>query len=166
MNNSGKSQKPSLGEQTLEIEQDIDALSQANYESSDKLCEPMYAAAQELAKEFNVEFLSAKAVKETQAQIQTVALQIDGVRTEISQIKEQIPTLNRQTKDLMESVDILDQMYRQIDELALLIELVTSSVHEANSRVEEAERELTSVALQPLQAMLESLKMGPKSFRS
>jgi hypothetical protein len=37
--------------------------------------------------------------------------------------------------------------------------MVAGTVNEANNKVEEAEREVASISLQPLQAMLGSLKM-------
>ncbi|KAF9352441.1 hypothetical protein BGX26_009749 [Mortierella sp. AD094] len=127
--------------------------------------DPVLAVATELAEEFSIEPLSTSAVTEAQGQIQTVALQMDGVRTQIGEIKGQLPGLQHQTKTLFESAEALDKMYRQIDELALLVEIVATSVHEVNTKMEEAEHELTSAALQPLQAVLETLKMGPKGFR-
>ncbi|KAG0021798.1 hypothetical protein BGZ80_001677 [Entomortierella chlamydospora] len=137
---------------------------QSTNESSEPL-DSVLAVATELAEEFSIEPLSASAVTEAQGQIQTVALQMDGVRTQIGEIKSQLPGLQHQTKALFEGAEALNKMYRQIDELALLVEMVATSVHEANTKVEEAEHELTSAALQPLQAVLETLKMGPKGFR-
>ncbi|KAF8986178.1 hypothetical protein BGZ46_008522 [Entomortierella lignicola] len=88
---------------------------------------------------------------------------MDGARTQIGQIKGQLPSLQDQTKTLFESAEALDKMYKQIDELALLVEMVATSVHEVNTKVEEAEHELSSVALQPLHAVLETLKMIGKA---
>ncbi|KAF9193403.1 hypothetical protein BGZ50_007475 [Haplosporangium sp. Z 11] len=132
---------------------------------TDKSQESLYVVSQELAQEFSIESLSTPSVKEAQGHIQTVALQMDGIRTQVSQIQDQIPGLNQQTKALIEGAAAMEQMYMQIDRLAILVESVAADVHDMNSKMDEAERELTTTALQPLQAVLESLKMGPKSFR-
>ena len=42
--------------------------------------------AAELAQEFSIQSLSAPALKETEGQIQTVALQMDGIRTQVGQV--------------------------------------------------------------------------------
>ncbi|KAF9900943.1 hypothetical protein EC991_006717 [Linnemannia zychae] len=121
--------------------------------------------AAELAQEFSIESLSAPAVMEAQGQIQTVALQMDGVRTQVGQIKDRLPGLNRQTAELIEGAETLEKMYKQIDALAIMVESVAATVQDVNASMDQAERDLTSNALQPLQAVLETLKMGPKGFR-
>ncbi|KAF9090459.1 hypothetical protein BGX23_005957 [Mortierella sp. AD031] len=121
--------------------------------------------AAELAQEFSIESLSAPALKETEEQIQTVALQMDGIRTQVGQIQDQLPGLNQQTAALIEGTEALEQMYKQIDALAIMVESVAATVQDVNTSMDQAERELTSTALQPLQAVLETLKMGPKGFR-
>ncbi|CAO3568517.1 unnamed protein product [Mortierella alpina] len=133
-------------------------------ESSERQ-ESVQAVAKELAQEFNVDSLATPVVRELGTQIQTVALQMDGIRTQVNQIQDQVPGLNQQTKDLLEGAEALEQMYKRIDHLALLVESVAATVADVNGHMEEAERELTTSALQPLQAVLGSLKMGPKSFR-
>ncbi|KAG0264405.1 hypothetical protein BG011_006881 [Mortierella polycephala] len=148
----------SLSQDRLHIDSDTDQV-------TDKSQEPLYAVAQELAQEFSIESLSTPSVKEAQGHIQTVALQMDGIRTQVGQIQDQIPGINQQTKALIEGATAMDQMYMQIDRLAILVESVAADVHDMNSKMDEAERELTTTALQPLQAVLESLKMGPKGFR-
>ncbi|KAG9067750.1 hypothetical protein KI688_011337 [Linnemannia hyalina] len=121
--------------------------------------------AAELAQEFSIESLSAPAVKEAQGQIQTVALQMDGIRTQVGQIKDQLPGLNQQTVALIEGAEAMERMYKQIDALAIMVESVAATVQDVNASMDQAERDLTSSALQPLQAVLETLKMGPKGFR-
>ncbi|KAF9110726.1 hypothetical protein BGX27_005958 [Mortierella sp. AM989] len=138
----------------------------ANSNECNEALDPVLAVSTELAEEFSVEPLSASAMTEVQGQIQTVALQMDGVRTQIGQIKSQLPSFQNQTKILFESAETLDKMYRQIDELALLVEKVASSVHEVNTKMEGAERELSSTALQPLHAVLETFKMAQRDFRN
>ncbi|KAF9338114.1 hypothetical protein BGZ91_009051 [Linnemannia elongata] len=125
----------------------------------------VWPVAAELAQEFSIESLSAPAVKEAQGQIQTVALQMDGIRTQVGQIKDQLPGLNQQTAALIEGAETLEQMYKQIDALAIMVESVAATVQDVNTSMDQAERDLTSSALQPLQAVLETLKMGPKGFR-
>ncbi|KAF9989178.1 hypothetical protein BGZ75_007320 [Mortierella antarctica] len=127
-------------------------------ESSERQ-ESVQAVAKELAQEFNVDSLATPVVRELGTQIQTVALQMDGIRTQVNQIQDQIPGLNQQTKDLLEGAEALEQMYKRIDHLALLVESVAATVADVNGHMDEAERELTMTALQPLQAVLESLKM-------
>ncbi|KAF9438618.1 hypothetical protein BGZ76_006363 [Entomortierella beljakovae] len=126
---------------------------------------PIHAVAKELAEGFAIEPLSTSAVAGAQGQIQTVALQMDGVRTQIGQIGGQLPDLQLQAKALLECTETLEKTYRRIDELALLVDMVATSVQDVNTKMEEAERELSSTALQPLHAVLETLKMGPKGFR-
>ncbi|KAG0318810.1 hypothetical protein BGZ97_003251 [Linnemannia gamsii] len=116
--------------------------------------------ATELAQEFSIESLSAPAVKEAQSQIQTVALQMDGIRTQVSQIKDQLPGLNQQTAALLEGAEALEQMYKQIDALAIMVESVAATVQDVSTSMDQAERDLASSALQPLQAVLETLKMS------
>ncbi|KAF9921439.1 hypothetical protein FBU30_008506 [Linnemannia zychae] len=116
--------------------------------------------ANELAQEFRVESLSAPAVKEAQGQIQTVALQMDGIRNQVGKIKDQLPGLSQQTAALIEGAEALEQMYKQIDTLAIMIESVAATVQDVNGSIEQAERDLTSSALQPLQAVFETLKMA------
>ncbi|KAF9154999.1 hypothetical protein BG015_011329 [Linnemannia schmuckeri] len=115
--------------------------------------------AAELAQEFSIESLSAPAVKEAQGQIQTVALQMDRIRTQVGQIKDQLPGLNQQTAALIEGAETLEQMYKQIDALAIMVESVAATVQDVSASMDQAERDLTSSALQPLQAVLETFKM-------
>ncbi|KAG0056255.1 hypothetical protein BGZ83_005810 [Gryganskiella cystojenkinii] len=124
------------------------------------------AVATELAREFSIEALSTPAIKDAQGQIQTVALQMDGIRNQLGQIQAEVPGLSEQTAALIAGAKALEQMFQQIDDLAILIESVAGSVDRMNNRVAEAEKDLSSTALKPLQAVLESLKMGPKGFLS
>ncbi|KAG0229438.1 hypothetical protein BGW42_001593 [Actinomortierella wolfii] len=125
----------------------------------------LYAVAKELGAEYSVESLSRPAVTETQHHIRTVALQMDGVRTQISQIQSEVPLLNEQAEALLKSAATLKAMYRQIDDMAIMVERLSASMNRISSQVEEAEKELSTSVLQPLQAVLETLKMGPKGFR-
>ncbi|KAI8354984.1 hypothetical protein B0O80DRAFT_498165 [Mortierella sp. GBAus27b] len=136
---------------------DITGISSAG--SNESQDNSLRAVAVELAQDLSMEPLCAHPVKDTQAQIRTVASQIDGVHTQIGQIKDQVPSIHQQTAAIIESAQALEQMYKQIDELAVLVERVAAAAYEANGKVEEAERDLSSTPLQPLQAMLESLKM-------
>ncbi|KAF9575510.1 hypothetical protein EC968_002771 [Mortierella alpina] len=156
-------------------------------ESSERQ-ESVQAVAKELAQEFNVDALATPVVctggqcdgdrafatriltrallqvRELGTQIQTVALQMDGIRTQVNQIQDQIPGLDQQTKDLLEGAEALEKMYKRIDHLALLVESVAATVADVNGHMEEAERELTMAALQPLQAVLGSLKMTSRDL--
>ncbi|KAF9430905.1 hypothetical protein BGZ94_002403 [Podila epigama] len=124
------------------------------------------AVSLELAQEFSVDSLTTPAIRGAQDQIQTVALQMDDIRSVIHQIQGQLPAVSQQTKELVEGAEMLEKMYKRIDELALLVDSVAAHVQMVNADVEEAEKQLSSSALQPLQAVLETLKMGPKGFRS
>ncbi|KAF9166478.1 hypothetical protein DFQ27_000527 [Actinomortierella ambigua] len=123
------------------------------------------AIANELAQEFSVESLSRPAVSETQHQIQTVAIQMDGLRTQINQIQSEVPLFNKQTEALLESAESLKAMYRKIDDMAILVERLAASMNRISGQVDEAEKELSSNVLQPFQAVLDTFKMGPKGFR-
>ncbi|KAF9302025.1 hypothetical protein BGZ74_005937 [Mortierella antarctica] len=127
--------------------------------------ESLKAVSQELANEFSVESLTTPAIQDAQDQIQTVALQMDGIRTVITQVQDQMPVVNQQTRDLLEAAEALEKMLQTIDQLALLVDSVAANVQQVQGEVEEAEKELSSAALQPLQAVLETFKMGPKGFR-
>ncbi|KAF8923820.1 hypothetical protein BGZ52_009123 [Haplosporangium bisporale] len=128
--------------------------------------ESLKAVSQELAEEFSVESLTTPAIRDAQAQIQTVALQMDGIRSVIAEAQDQMPAVSQQTKNLLEAADALQQMMQTIDQLALLVDSVAANVQQVSGEVEEAEKQLSSQALQPLQAVLETFKMGPKGFRS
>ncbi|KAG0338450.1 hypothetical protein BG000_003953 [Podila horticola] len=128
--------------------------------------ESLKAVSQELADEFSVESLTTPAIRNAQDQIQTVALQMDGIRTVITQVQDQMPGVNQQTRDLLEAAEALEKMLQTIDQLAVLVDSVAANVQQVQGEVEEAEKKLSSAALQPLQAVLETFKMGPKGFRS
>ncbi|KAF9975857.1 hypothetical protein BGZ73_000308 [Actinomortierella ambigua] len=123
------------------------------------------AIATELGQEFSVESLSRPAIFETQHQIQTVAIQMDGLRTQICQIQSEVPVFNKQTEALLESAEALKAMYRKIDDLSILVERLAASMNRISGQVDEAEKELSTSVLQPLQAVLDTFKMGPKGFR-
>ncbi|KAF9326760.1 hypothetical protein BG006_009837 [Podila minutissima] len=127
--------------------------------------ESLKAVSQELADEFSVESLTTPAIRGAQDQIQTVALQMDGIRTVITQVQDQMPVINQQTRDLLEAAEALEKMLQTIDQLALLVDSVAANVQQVQGEVEEAEKELSSAVLQPLQAVFETFKMGPKGFR-
>ncbi|KAG0094442.1 hypothetical protein BGZ93_007218 [Podila epicladia] len=127
--------------------------------------ESLKAVSQEIVNEFSVESLTTPAIRDAQDQIQTVALQMDGIRTVITQVQGQMPVVNQQTRDLLEAAEALEKMLQTIDQLAVLVDSVAANVQQVQGEVEEAEKELSSAALQPLQAVLETFKMGPKGFR-
>ncbi|KAG0037719.1 hypothetical protein BGZ82_001971 [Podila clonocystis] len=104
--------------------------------------ESLKAVSQELADEFSVESLTTPAVQ------------------------DQMPVVDQQTRALLVAAEALEKMLHQVDQLALLVESVAANVQQIQGEVEEAEKQLSSAALQPLQAVLETFKMGPKGFRS
>ncbi|KAG0085566.1 hypothetical protein BGZ92_008889 [Podila epicladia] len=103
--------------------------------------ESLKAVSQEIVNEFSVESLTTPAVQ------------------------GQMPVVNQQTRDLLEAAEALEKMLQTIDQLAVLVDSVAANVQQVQGEVEEAEKELSSAALQPLQAVLETFKMGPKGFR-
>ncbi|KAG0033555.1 hypothetical protein BGZ81_008131 [Podila clonocystis] len=107
--------------------------------------ESLKAVSQELADEFSVESLT------------TPAPHI---------VQDQMPAVDQQTRALLVAAEALEKMLQQVDQLALLVDSVAANVQQIQGEVEEAEKQLSSAALQPLQAVLETFKMGPKGFRS